>query len=81
MRLRPNWAASAVLALWFSLNLAGALKFIVVPMPSDNSPVLDLMAVAAQLQSRWAQQLLLAAVGSTVHCTGTACSIKAQSAC
>lgn len=34
------------------LPAAAALKFLVVPMPGDNSPVLDIMSVAAQLQSR-----------------------------
>jgi hypothetical protein len=53
----------AVLALLLCsccLPTAAALKFLVVPIPGTNSPVLDIMSVAAQLQSRcvWQQAAL-----------------------
>lgn len=44
--------AAVLLLLSFCSLGASGLKFIAVPMPPENSPVLDLMAVAAHLQSR-----------------------------
>lgn len=48
------------------LPAAAALKFLVVPMPGDNSPVLDIMSVAAQLQSRCAGRSCCAS-GCSLH--------------
>jgi hypothetical protein len=61
-------AAAALLLLCCCLGCvrpAAALKFIVVPLPSDNSHVLDTMAVAAQLQARCVFELPLAVVSSS----------------